>query len=65
MNDIPSPIDLRNLTEARDWAESAMVKRPWRKDFFEAMIHELSTLAPKHQSISNSAQVPAFSPSGF
>jgi hypothetical protein len=51
MDDVPSPIDLRNLTEAQDWAESAMAKRPWRKDFFEAIIRELSALAPKQQSI--------------
>jgi SAM-dependent methyltransferase len=51
MDDIPSPIDFRNMAEARNWAESAMVKRPWRRDFFETIIRELSTQAPRHQSI--------------
>ena len=32
--DVPSPIDLRQMTDARQWAEEATVKRPWRADFF-------------------------------
>jgi SAM-dependent methyltransferase len=32
--DIPSPIDLRSMHDARAWADSALLKRPWRKDFF-------------------------------
>lgn len=34
--DIPSPIDLRCMEHARQWAESAMSKRPWRTEFFAA-----------------------------
>lgn len=34
--DVPSPIDLRSMEDARQWAESAMSKRPWRTEFFAA-----------------------------
>jgi cyclopropane fatty-acyl-phospholipid synthase-like methyltransferase len=33
-NDVPSPIDLRKIEDALDWSESAMIKRPWRTEFF-------------------------------
>lgn len=33
--DVPSPIDLRDPEDAREWAELAMVRRPFRVDFFE------------------------------
>lgn len=35
MNDVASPIDLRNYKDAMEWQDTANVKRPWRKDFFE------------------------------
>ena len=31
IEDIPSPIDLRNHQHALDWQNSANVKRPWRR----------------------------------
>lgn len=34
--DVPSPIDLRRPEDAKQWAESAMSKRPWRVEFFAA-----------------------------
>jgi SAM-dependent methyltransferase len=34
--DVASPIDLRRMEDAREWAETAMSKRPWRIDFFDA-----------------------------
>lgn len=32
--DVPSPIDLRRMNDAREWTTSAMSKRPWRTEFF-------------------------------
>ena len=32
--DVPSPIDLTRMEDAREWAEQAMLKRPWRTEFF-------------------------------
>ena len=60
MDDIPSPIDLRNMPDAQNWANSAMVKRPWRRDFFETILLELSTLATKNQSILELGSGPGF-----
>lgn len=34
--DVPSPIDLRRMADAQQWAESALSKRPWRTEFFAA-----------------------------
>ena len=42
--DIPSPIDLRLTQDARDWADAAMVKRPWRVEFFARISEELAAL---------------------
>ena len=42
--DIPSPIDLRSMVDARDWADSAMPKRPWRREFFHRIAEELGCL---------------------
>jgi hypothetical protein len=39
--DVPSPIDLCRPDEAEAWAEAANVKRPWRADFFDAIVAEL------------------------
>lgn len=33
-DDVPSPIDLRVMEDARAWQASAMVKRPVRREFF-------------------------------
>jgi SAM-dependent methyltransferase len=42
--DVPSPIDLCQMEEARLWADSALVKRPWRTEFFAAFA---SAIAPE------------------
>lgn len=34
LQDVPSPIDLTRMDDAREWAQQAMVKRPWRSEFF-------------------------------
>ena len=34
IHDVPSPIDLRLMSEAREWESTAMSKRPWRSEFF-------------------------------
>lgn len=32
--DVPSPIDLRLISEATEWESTALLKRPWRTEFF-------------------------------
>jgi SAM-dependent methyltransferase len=41
LTDVPSPIDLRNMDDAQDWADTAMEKRPWREEFFQAIAQDL------------------------
>lgn len=44
-NDVPSPIDLRTMTDAKAWESMAMQKRPWRTEFFDAVAHELESVS--------------------
>lgn len=43
MNDVSSPIDLRNYEDALEWQETANIKRPWRKDFFDYSVELMKT----------------------
>jgi SAM-dependent methyltransferase len=47
-NDVPSPIDLREMSDAVDWESTAMQKRPWRTEFFDAFALEIQTGALMH-----------------
>ena len=40
--DVPSPIDLRQMTDAREWADQALAVRPWRTVFFAAFAEALA-----------------------
>lgn len=40
-DEVPSPVDFRRKADARDWADAAMVKRPWRTEFFARIAEEL------------------------
>ena len=49
--DVPSPVDLRQLEDAREWANEVMVKRPWRVEFFQLFalaIQERAAGQPVH-----------------
>lgn len=41
--DVPSPIDLQNMGDAREWERTAM-ERPWRLGFFDAFAGELAKI---------------------
>jgi cyclopropane fatty-acyl-phospholipid synthase-like methyltransferase len=41
-DDVPSPIDLRTMTDARAWERTAMEMRPWRADVFARIGDELA-----------------------
>ena len=48
--DVPSPIDLRLMSDAKKWEESAMRSRPWRVDFFACFLEQIeSALLPIHR----------------
>ncbi len=42
--DVDSPIDLRDIADAREWEATAMGKRPWRIEFFECFARQLAGL---------------------
>ncbi len=58
--DIPSPIDLRAMQDARAWSDSAMQKRPCREDFFNAFVTELRSLCLNELSILELGSGPGF-----
>ena len=39
--DVPSPIDFSRTEDAQAWADAANLKRPWRVEFFAAIVEEL------------------------
>ena len=40
--DVPSPIELRDPQDARDWERSALIKRPSRPEFFALYAEQIS-----------------------
>lgn len=40
--DVPSPIDLCKMDDAREWADSVLLKRPYRHEFFAAFASAIS-----------------------
>tara|TARA_R110002072_G_scaffold56097_7_gene145576 strand:- start:3613 stop:4230 length:618 start_codon:yes stop_codon:yes gene_type:complete len=49
-DDVPSPINLQDLADAKEWERSALQKRPSRPEFFELFTSELSN---HHSAVTN------------
>jgi SAM-dependent methyltransferase len=58
--DVPSPIDFSRVEDAQAWADAANVKRPWRADFFAAIVHELVSLDVPSASVLELGSGPGF-----
>jgi len=58
--DVPSPIDFSVVEDAQAWADAANVKRPWRTDFFAAIVHELVSLGVPSASVLELGSGPGF-----
>jgi ubiquinone/menaquinone biosynthesis C-methylase UbiE len=58
--DIPSPIDLRLMSDAFEWERTAMEKRPWRMEFFAAFAEELRQLRPPVSRVLELGSGPGF-----
>jgi SAM-dependent methyltransferase len=43
LEDVPSPIDYRVISEAREWEATSMEKRPWRTEIFERFVSEIAS----------------------
>jgi len=59
-SDAPSSIDFRRMDVARDWARSATEKRPWRKEFFQAIAQGLRGLNLDNLSVLELGSGPGF-----
>jgi ubiquinone/menaquinone biosynthesis C-methylase UbiE len=60
MEDVPSPIDLRSMSAAREWERSAMEKRPWRTEFFAMFAEELTQIRPPVSCVLELGSGPGF-----
>lgn len=49
--DVPSPINCCRFEDAQAWADAANVKRPWRVEFFAAIVAELGRLPRRPFSV--------------
>jgi SAM-dependent MidA family methyltransferase len=59
-HDVPSAIDLRTEKDAREWAASAMSKRPWRAVFFRRFVEELRAIDVRPLQILELGSGPSF-----
>jgi ubiquinone/menaquinone biosynthesis C-methylase UbiE len=58
--DVPSPIDLRLLSDASEWEATAMEKRPWRTEFFAKFADVLAGIEPKATRVLELGSGPGF-----
>lgn len=58
--DVPSPIDLRDPSDAREWADTALQKRPWRTEFFEAFARQIQAVSPPVRTVLELGSGPGF-----
>lgn len=58
--DVPSPIDLRLMSDASEWEATAMEKRPWRAEFLERFAAELGLMKPPAARVLELGSGPGF-----
>src|SRR5713226_2083118 len=58
--DVVSPIDFRTMADAREWATTAMEKRPWREEFFQCFVTQLRALRLDQPSVLELGSGPGF-----
>ncbi|WP_076592213.1 class I SAM-dependent methyltransferase [Herminiimonas arsenitoxidans] len=60
LEDVPNPIDLRLMSDARAWEQSSMEKRPYRAEFFAKFTDEISVACPTAPRILELGSGPGF-----
>jgi SAM-dependent methyltransferase len=60
LEDIPSPIDLRLMPDALEWAQTATEKRPYREDIFAEFARELLSAEPAVRRVLELGSGPGF-----
>lgn len=58
--DVPSPIDLHLMSDASEWEQSAMAKRPWRTEFFARFASEIEAASPPVHRVLELGSGPGF-----
>jgi SAM-dependent methyltransferase len=58
--DVPSPIDLRLMRDAREWERTVMSRRPWRTEFFASISAEIAAAGPTVSRILELGSGPGF-----
>jgi hypothetical protein len=58
--DVPSPIDVRPMSDASDWEATALEKRPWRTKFFAKFADELANMEPSVARVLELGSGPGF-----
>jgi SAM-dependent methyltransferase len=59
-DDVPSPIDLRRMSDAREWQANAMAKRPLRPRFFDRYASEIAAAPSTARRILELGSGPGF-----
>src|ERR1700722_16786747 len=59
-SDVPSPIDLRLMSDASEWEATAMEKRPWRAECFAKFADELVHVQPSAARVLELGSGPGF-----
>jgi ubiquinone/menaquinone biosynthesis C-methylase UbiE len=60
ISDVPSPIDLRLMSDALESEATAMEKRPWRLEFFAKFADELANMEPTATRVLELGSGPGF-----
>ena len=60
INDVPSPIDWRRMSDAVEWEQSAMSRRPWRTEFFQRFAAEIAAAPRKVSRVLEIGSGPGF-----
>jgi ubiquinone/menaquinone biosynthesis C-methylase UbiE len=58
--DVPSPIDLRLMSDASAWEAAAIEKRPWRTEFFAKFTDEILHMEPSAGRVLELGSGPGF-----
>jgi SAM-dependent methyltransferase len=60
ISDVPSPIDLRQMSDASEWEATSMEKRPWRAVFFAKFAEEIAAMQPAAAHVLELGSGPGF-----
>src|SRR5439155_26487746 len=60
IDDVPSPIDLRRMSDAAEWEQAAMLQRPWRLEFFAQFAAEIAIARQKVHRVLEIGSGPGF-----